>query len=199
MMHAYGRMYQLLPILTIGILCSTMILPAYASSNFVTECIINGNPINVTVNYGSPVIISDETPDYDATESTITIKGETYDTILIANSETEGDGIADEDGNVDVQFTMYDSRPFCFAIHHFNGENSKLRITVTIDGVTKQYTSNISGNVIHYIGQDNKYFTLANLVNNEDWISSANTIEISIVNYNGHVPDNVTFNIVFLE
>lgn len=199
MMHTYGRIYQLLPILTIGVLCSTMILPAYASSNFITECIIGGNPINITVHYGSPVVISDETPDYDTEDSTLTIRGTTYDTILIVNSETEGDGIADEDGNVDVQFTMNDSRPFCFAIEHINGENSKLRITVTIDGVTKQYTSNISGNVIHYIGQNGKYFSLPELINGEDWISSANTIEITIVNYNGHVPSNVRFNILFLE
>ena len=168
-------------------------------TGLTSEITVGHNILSVIFNSDSPVTISGDTPDYVPTESNLTVSGQTYDTIMIVNTETEGDGIADADGNVDVQFTLNENRPFCFAIHHFNGENSKLKIDVTIDGVTKHYTSNISGNVIHYIGKDSKYFSLPTLIRTEDWISSASEIGVSIYNYNGHVPNNVTLSIVFIE
>lgn len=172
---------------------------AYAMTGLSSEIAVGHNILSVIFNSGSPITISDDTPDYAPTESNLTASGQTYDTIMIVNTETEGDGIADADGNVDVQFTLNENRPFCFAIHHFNGENSKLAIDVTIDGVTKHYTSNISGNVIHYIGKDSKYFSINTLKNNEDWLQTTSEITVTITNYAGHVPANVTLSIVFIE
>ena len=171
---------------------------AYAiahSSNIV----ISGNSLTYRIISDNPVTISDETPGYIPEKDTFTVRGNTYDSINIVNEDNiDTGGIADEDGNVNVEFTMNDERPFCFVIHHINGENSKLRILVTIDGVTKQYSSNISSYVYHYIGKENKYFSLPTLINNEDWIVSASEINVSIYNYNGHVPNNVTLSVLFV-
>ena len=185
--------------LGIVILFAMSIIPsAYALSTH-SDITISGNILTYRILSDDPIIISDETPGYTPETDTLTIKGVTYDTINIVNEDnTDTGGIADSEGNVDVHFTMNDDRPFCFVIHHIDGENSKLRIVVTIDGQTKQYTSNISGSVYHYIGKDNKYFSLPTLISNEDWISSTSEISVNITNYSGHVPDNVTFSVLFV-
>lgn len=160
---------------------------------------ISGNSFTYRIISDNPVTISDETPGYTPEKETMTIAGVEYDTIKIVNEDNaDTGGIADEDGNVNVQFTMNDDRPFCFVIHHIDGENSKLRILVTIDGVTKQYSSNITFDVYHYIGKEDKYFSFSTLIRNEDWISSASEISVSIYNYNGHVPNNVTLAVLFV-
>lgn len=185
--------------LGIVLLFAMSIIPsAYALSTH-SDITISGNTLTYRIISDIPVIISDETPGYTPETDTLTIRGETYDTIKIVNEDNaDTGGIADSEGNVDVHFTMNDDRPFCFVIHHINGENSKLRIVVTIDGHTKQYTSNISSDVYHYIGKDEKYFTLSTLINNEDWISSTSEISVNITNYSGHVPDNVTLSVLFV-
>lgn len=181
------------------VLCATIVPTAYATHSICSESQIYGNILTTIIKSASPVVIDDTTPDYTPQEDTIVASGEEYNCINIVNTETEGDGIADADGNVDVHFTMNDPRPFFFAITHFNGENSKLRIVITIDGVTKQYTSNITGHVTHYIGYTEKDFSLPYLISKEDWIESASEISVSIRNYAGHVPENVTFSILFVE
>ena len=128
----------------------------------------------------------------------MTYKGNDYSAVSVSNSDNDNGGIADSNGNVDVTMTLNDNRPFCFEIHHINGENSKLRMVVTIDGNTKQYTSNISGNVKQYIGANAKYFGMGDFLNADDWMeSSSGVVSIVITNYSGHVPDNVTFKVVF--
>lgn len=158
---------------------------------------IDGNTITVTYQSSVPISIDPSTPDYDVSEGTVTYGGNTYDAVGIINDYNGNGGIADPEGNVNVTLDLYDARPFAIEIHHVNGENSKLRFIVTIDGTTHQYTSNISGNVRHYIGYEGKYFGISNLVNADDWIQSDSTVNIQIYNYNGHVPDNVTLKIVF--
>lgn len=187
-------------ILTIfGILVVLTTPTAFAFADISSESLVNHNILTITINSSAPVTISDDTPDYEPIQDTIRIGQTEYDGIRIINTETEGNGIADADGNVNVQFTMNNDRPFCIAIHHVDGENSKLKIDVTIDGVTKHYTSNISGMVIQYLGHDNKYFSLATLRNNEDWIQTTSPIAVEITNYAGHVPDTVTLEILFLD
>ena len=181
------------------VFCATFVPTAYATHSICSESQIYGNILTTIIKSATPVVIDDTTPDYTPQEDTIVASGEEYDCIKIVNTETEGDGIAGADGNVDVHFTMNDSRPFFFAIHHFNGENSKLRIVITIDGVTTQYTSNISGQVIHYIGHGGKVFSLPTLINNEAWFESASEVTVNITNYSGHVPDNVTLSILFVD
>lgn len=185
--------------LGIVILFAMSIIPsAYALSTH-SNITISGNTLTYCILSDNPVVISDETPGYTPETGTVTIKGETYDTINIVNEDnTDTGGIADSEGNVNVHFTMNDDRPFFFAINHFDGENSKLRIIITIDGVTRQYTSNISGYVTHYIGYSEKDFSLAYLISKEDWIQSTSEISVEIYNYNGHVPDNVTLSILFV-
>lgn len=158
---------------------------------------IDGNTITVTYQSSVPISIDPSTPDYDVSEGTVTYGGNTYDAVGIINDYNGNGGIADPEGNVNVTLDLNDARPFAIEIHHVNGENSKLRFIVTIDGTTHQYTSNISGNVRHYIGYEDKYFGISNLVSADDWIQSDNTVNIQIYNYNGHVPDNVTLKIVF--
>ena len=177
----------------------TLTPTAFAISNITSESLIQHNSLQVILNSGSPVVISDETPDYAPISDTVTYSGNTYDVIYLDNTSTEGNGVADADGNVNVSFSLNDDRPFFFAIEHFNGENSKLRIIVTIDGVTKQYSSNISGHVIHYIGYSEKDFSLSAMIAKEAWIQSASEISVEIYNYNGHVPDNVTVFILFVD
>lgn len=165
--------------------------------NLASETTIRGNTITVTYVAGTPVSIDPSTPDYDASEGTVTYGGVTYGAVNIANDDNPNGAVADADGNVDVTLALNDTRPFCFEIHHINGENSKLRIIVTIDGNTTQYTSNISGNVYHYIGATGKYFGMTAMRNSNDWIQSDTPVNIQIYNYNGHVPNNVTLKIVF--
>ena len=177
----------------------TLTPTAFAISNITSESLIQHNSLQVILNSGSPVVISDETPDYAPVSDTVTVSGNTYDVIYLDNTSTEGNGVADADGNVNVSFSLNDDRPFFFAIEHFNGENSKLRILVTIDGVTKQYSSNISGHVVHYIGYSEKDFSLSALIAKEAWIQSASEISVEIYNYNGHVPANVTVSVLFVD
>lgn len=184
------------------ILCvvALMLVPASISSalphlNAVTS--IHGNTITVTYHSAVPVVIDPTTPDYEAEEDTVTYSGVTYNAVNIANDENPNGAVADADGNVDVTVNLNDKRPFCFEIHHINGENSKLRIIMTIGEETTQYTSNISGNVHHYIGATGKYFGMNAMVASNDWIQSDTPVNIQIYNYNGHVPDNVTLKIVF--
>lgn len=187
-----------LTVIGIVLLMIATIPTAYAIVHH-SDVSISGNSFTYRIISDNPVTISDETPGYIPEKDTFTVRGNTYDSIKIVNEDnTDTGGIADEDGNVNVQFTMNDERPFCFVIHHINGENSKLRILVTIDGVTKQYSSNISLDVYHYIGREDKYFSLPTLIRNEDWISSASEINVSIYNYNGHVPNNVTLSVLFV-
>lgn len=187
-------------ILTIlGILAVLMTPTAFAFVDISSESLVSHNTLTVTINSSAPVTISDETPNYAPISDTVTVSGNTYDVIYLDNTNREGNGVADADGNVNVSFSLNDDRPFFFAINHFNGENSKLRIIITIDGVTKQYSSNISGYVTHYIGYSEKDFSLSYLINKEDWIQSASEISVEIYNYNGHVPDNVTVSILFVD
>lgn len=180
------------------ILAMTIIPSAYAISTH-SDITISGNTLTYRIISDIPVIISDETPGYTPETDTLTIGGETYNIIKIVNEDnTDTGGIADSEGNVNVHFTMNDERPFFFVIHHINGENSKLRIIVTIDGVTKQYTSNITSNVYHFIGKEYKDFSLPPLIKKEDWISSTSEISVNITNYSGHVPDNVTLSVLFV-
>ena len=183
----------------IGVILICMTPTAFATSGINSESLVNHNILILSIIPYSPVIISDDTPDYEPIQDTITIGQTDYEGIRIVNTENEGNGIADADGNVDVSFTMDNDRPFCIAIHHIDGENSKLKIDITIDGVTKHYTSNISGQIIQYLGHDNKYFSLNTLRNNEDWIQTTSLITVEITNYAGHVPDNVTLSILFLD
>lgn len=183
----------------IGVILICMTPTAFATSGITSESLVTHNSLILSIIPYSPVTISDNTPDYEPVQDTVTVGQTEYDGILIVNTETEGNGIADADGNVDVQFTMNNDRPFCIAINHFNGENSKLKIDVTIDGHTKHYTSNISGHVTHYIGREGKYFSLATLKNNEDWIQTTSTIDVVITNYAGHVPNTVTLEVLFLD
>lgn len=187
-----------LTVIGIVLMMIVTIPTAYAIAHS-SDIVISGNSFTYRIISDNPVTISDETPGYTPETDTLTLGGETYDTIKIVNEDnTETGGIADADGNVNVEFTMNDERPFFFVIHHINGENSKLRIIVTIDGVTKQYTSNISSNVYHFIGKEYKDFSLKPLIEKEDWISSASEISVSIYNYNGHVPNNVTLSVLFV-
>lgn len=187
-------------ILLIICFCWIILTPTVlAISNISSESLIQHNSLQVILNSDSPVVISDETPDYAPVSDTVTVSGSTYDVIYLDNTSTDGNGIADADGNVHVLFSLNDDRPFFFAINHFDGENSKLKLIITIDGVTKQYTSNISSYVTHYIGYSEKDFSLPYLISKEDWIQSASEISVEIYNYNGHVPDNVTVSILFVD
>ncbi len=155
---------------------------------------------SITLTYSSsvPVVVDPTTPDYDVGEDTVTYSGVDYDAVGVSNTDNTGGGIADPDGNVNVSLNMIDNRPFCFEIHHVSGENSKLRMVVTIDGVSHTYTSNISGNVMHYIGATDKYFGIKAFLKADDWMTSTTgVVSIVITNYSGHVPDNVTFRIIF--
>ena len=158
---------------------------------------IDGNTISVTYYNSAPIVIDPSTPDYEAEEDTVTYSGVTYNAVNIASDDNPNGAVADADGNVDVTFDLNDDRPFCFEIHHISGENSKLRIIVTINSETVQYTSNISGNVHHYIGATGKYFGMNAMVASDDWMQSNTPVNVQIYNYNGHVPDNVTLKIVF--
>lgn len=187
---------------TLGIIVVTALLlipVGFASSlpqiSSVTD--IRENTISVIFQSSVPVSIDPSTPDYDVSEGSVTYSGNSYEAVTITNTENANGGIADSDGNVNVTLDLNDSRPFAFEIHHINGENSKLRFVVTIDGETHQYTSNISGNVIHYIGANDKYFGINALVRADDWMQSDSAVNVQIYNYNGHVPDNVTLKIVF--
>lgn len=184
------------------ILCvvALMLVPASVSSafsNLNTVTSIHGNTITVTCYPAVPVVIDPTTPDYEAEEDTVTYSGITYNAVNIANDDNPNGAVADTDGNVNVTLDLNDNRPFCFEIHHINGENSKLRIIMTIGDETTQYTSNISGNVHHYIGATGKYFGMNAMVASDDWIQSDSPVNVQIYNYNGHVPDNVTLKIVF--
>lgn len=187
------------------LILAVLILPvtyAYASSNVTSQTEIIHNAITVIYHSSNPVVIDPTTPDYEVEDDTVTYGNNDYNATFISNSDNENGGIANEDGNVDVSLALNDSRPFCFEIHHINGENSKLRMVVTIDGVTKQYTSNISGNVRHYIGATDKYFGINSFLRanggDGDWmVSTTGAVSIQITNYNGHVPDNVTFAIIY--
>lgn len=172
---------------------------AYAIDHH-SDVSISGNSFIYRIVSSNPVTISDETPGYTPEKETMTIAGVEYDTIKIVNEDnTDTGGIADEDGNVNVKFTLNDDSPFCFAIHHVDGESSRLAMTVTIDGQTRTYTSWLSGYIVQFIGKDDRYFSNVNrLIANEDWIQSTSEISISITNYAGHVPDNVTLSVVFL-
>lgn len=188
----------------IGIIALLVVPTAYASASSPVHSSleIHGNTITVIYNSSSPVEIDPTTPDYVADDETISYGGNDYDATVISNSDNENGGIANENGDVDVSLTLNDPRPFCFEIHHINGENSKLRMVVTVDGITKQYTSNISGNVRHYIGATDKYFGINSFLrandNAGDWmVSTTGSVSIQITNYNGHVPDNVTFAIIY--
>ena len=184
----------------IGLCVLMLIVPAWyvsASSSISSTTSIHGNTITVTYYSSSPVDIDPSTPDYEATEDTVTYGGIEYNAVNIANDDNPNGAVADSDGNVDVTLCLNDDRPFCFEIHHINGENSKLRIVMTIGETVKQYTSNISGNVYHYIGATGKYFGMTAMKNSNDWIQSDQPVNIQIYNYNGHVPDNVTLKIVF--
>ena len=181
------------------VLCSTLVPYAYASHPIYSESHIHGNILTTIILSDAPVTISDDTPDYEPISETISIGTTEYDCIRIVNTETDGNGIADSEGNVSVQFTINNNRPFCFAIHHLDGENSKLKIDVSIDNETKHYTSNLSGSIIQYIGKDNKYFSLNTLKSNEDWILTSSEISVDIRNYAGHVPESVTLEILFLD
>lgn len=190
------KIWLVLTVCIVGIILTPSV---FAVSNITSESIISHNSLQIVLKSDSPVTISDETPGYTPVSGTATIQGSTYNTVYITNTDTDGYGIADADGNVDVTFSLNDEKPFFFAIEHFNGENSKLRIIVTIDGVTRQYSSNISGHVIHYIGYTTKDFSLPAMINKGDWIQSTSEINVEIYNYNGHVPDNVTVRILFVE
>lgn len=159
---------------------------------------IDGNTISVTYYNSAPVVIDPATPDYEAEEDTVTYSGVTYNAVNIASDDNPNNAVADANGNVDVTVNLNDARPFCFEIHHINGENSKLHIILTVDGVViRDETSNISGNVHHYIGANGKYFGMNAMVSSNDWIQSDAPVNIQIYNYNGHVPDNVTLKIIF--
>lgn len=181
------------------ILTALLFIPATFVSALPLSSVttMNGNTISVTYYNSIPVTIDPSTPDYDVSEETVTYGGNTYDAVGIINDYNGNGGIADPEGNVNVTLDLNDARPFAIEIYHVNGENSKLRFIVTIDGITHQYTSNISRNVRHYIGYEDKYFGINALVAADDWIQSDNTVNIQIYNYNGHVPNNVTLKIVF--
>lgn len=181
------------------ILTALLFIPATFVSALPISSVttIDGNTISVTFYNSVPVVIDPSTPDYEAEADTVTYNGVTYNAINIANDDNANGAVADADGNVDVTFDLNDDRPFCFEIHHINGENSKLRIIVTINGKSTQYTSNISSNVHHYIGATDKYFGMAAMVASDDWMQSDTPVNVQIYNYNGHVPDNVTLKIVF--
>ena len=159
--------------------------------------------IAVTYSSSVPVSIDPSTPGYEAEEDTVTYGGNSYSAVEVSNSNNPNGGVANSEGNVNVSFTLNSSKPFCFEIHHVNGENSKLRMIVTIDGVvTRDVTSNISGNVRHYIGATGKYFGITEFLNSNnktgDWmVSATGSVSIAITNYDGHVPTNVTFKIIF--
>lgn len=178
-------------LLMIPVMYANATVPVTSTTN------IHGNTISVTYHSSMPVVIDPSTPDYEAEEDTVTYSGVTYNAINIANDDNPNGAVADASGNVDVTLDMNDSRPFCFEIHHISGENSKLRIIVTINGETVQYTSNISGNVHHYIGATGKYFGMNAMVASNDWMQSNSSVNVQIYNYNGHVPDNVTLKIIF--
>ena len=188
-----------LTVMGIVLMLIATIPTAYAIAHS-SDIVISGNSFTYRILSDNPVTISDETPGYTPEKETMTIAGVEYDIIKIVNEDNiDTGGIADEDGNVNVKFTLNDDSPFCFAIHHISGENSKLRIVVTIDGHTKQYTSNLTGYIVQFIGKENKYYSNVNgLLANEDWIQSTSEISISITNYAGNVPDNVTLSVVFL-
>lgn len=183
--------------LFLAILLSVPVTFVSALPSLTSVTTIGGNTISVVYLTSNPVTIDPSTPDYNASEGTVTYGGNTYESVGIINSHNGNGGVADPDGNVNVTLDLNDDRPFTIEIRHFNGENSKLRFIVTTNGETVQYTSNISGNVIHYIGSRDKYFGINALVRADDWLQSDDTVNIQIYNYNGHVPDNVTLRIVF--
>lgn len=189
----------MLAIETIGVLVIVLLTPyAMGFNEVISESNIDHNTILVRIMNNNPVEISPTTPNYTPIPSNQTVSGETYDTILISNNETEGNGIADANGEVNVEFTLDDPRPFCIVVRHIDGSNSKLKISVTIDGVKYDYTSVLSGNIIQYIGLTDKYFQLSRLKNDDNWITSTNPIQVSIHNFTGaEVPESVTLSLLF--
>lgn len=195
-----GRFTGKIVAVVIAVIILAVAIPvvnATADSPLSAITFVNGNTISVNYYSAVPVVIDPTTPDYEAEEDTVTYSGVTYNAVNIANDDNPNGAVADTDGNVNVTLDLNDNRPFCFEIHHINGENSKLRIIVTIGDETTQYTSNISGNVHHYIGATDKYFGMNAMVASDDWIQSDSPVNVQIYNYNGHVPDNVTLKIVF--
>lgn len=179
------------------ILAMTIVPSAYALSTH-SDIIISGNTLTFRIVTDNPVTISDETPGYEPVNGTVTVDGEEHDTINIVNSENDQGGIADDTGHVNVTFTLNDDRPFCIAIHKDNGLWSSMTVTVTINGVTKQYSSNLAIiSITQYIGNNDRYFNLTSLSDNDDWISSDSEITIRITDNFGYVPENVTASVLF--
>ena len=184
--------------LGIVILFAMSIIPsAYALSTH-SDITISGNTLTFRIVSDNPVIISDETPGYEPVNGTVTVDGEEYETINIVNSENEQGGLADDTGHVNVTFTLNDDRPFCITIHNSSSNWSSLRIFVTINGVTKQYSSNLAIiSLTQYIGTSDWYFNLSQLSNKNDWISADSEITIRITDNFGYVPENVTASVLF--
>lgn len=175
----------------------TLIPSAYALSTH-SDITISGNILTYRILSASPVTISDATPGYEPVNGTVTVDGEEHETINIVNSENGKGGIADDTGHVNVTFTLNDDRPFCITIHNSSSNWSSLRIFVTINGVTKQYSSNLAIiSLTQYIGTSDWYFNLSQLSNKNDWISADSEITIRITDNFGYVPENVTASVLF--
>ena len=180
------------------ILVMTIIPSAYALSTH-SDITISGNILTYRILADNPVTISDETPGYEPVNGTVTVDGEEYETINIVNSENEQGGIADDTGHVNVTFTLNDDRPFCIAIHKDNGLWSSMTVTVTINGTTRQYSSDIFlFSYTQYIGTADLYTNLSRLIEQNDTIQSDSEITIHIVDNHGYVPENVTASVLFV-
>lgn len=185
--------------LGIVILLAMSVIPsAYALSTH-SDITISGNTLTFRIVSDNPVTISDETPGYEPVNGTVTVDGVgEFETISIVNSENGKGGIADDTGHVNVTFTLNDDRPFCIAITKDNGLISSMTVTVTINGVTKQYSSNLAIiSITQYIGNNGRYFDFSSLSDNNDWISSDSEITIRITDNFGYVPENVTASVLF--
>lgn len=171
-----------------------------------SETEIRGNTISVTYVTSSPVTIDPSTPDYDVSDGSVTWGGNVYETIEISNSENADNGIADPNGEVHVILDLNDSRPFCFDIHHTAGTStpSNLVVKVTIDGVERTYgsagyISMGSNNAHRFLGEtlNSRYFSINELIRDDDWIVADGTITVEITDRNGSVPSSTTFCILF--
>lgn len=176
----------------------TLIPSAYALSTH-SDITISGNTLTFRIITDNPITISDETPGYEPVNGTVTVDGEEHETINIVNSENEQGGIADDSGHVNVTFTLNDDRPFCIAIHKDNGLWSSMTVTVTINGVARQYSSDIFlFSYTQYIGTADVYTSLSKLIEKNDTIQSDSEITIHIVDNHGYVPENVTTSVLFV-
>lgn len=187
-----------LTVIGIVLLMIATVPTAYAITHS-SEVTIAGNSFIYRIISSNPVTISDETPGYEPVNSTVTVNGTEYETIQIVNETNDKGGIADSTGHVNVKLTLNDDKPFCIAIHKDNGLLSSMTVTVTINGNTRQYSSDIIlFSYTQYIGTSKLYTNLSELIEKNDTIQSDSEITIRITDNFGYVPDNVTASVLFV-